>query len=457
MSTFNGLSTALTALYAQRRALDVTGNNIANANTDGYSRERADLRPIESPRVPAFYATGDPGAAGVTVASVTRLHDEFLDSRSRSEHALDTYLNGQVDTFAGVEQVIGEPSDTGLQNQLAEFWGAWHDVANNPGDESTRTQVMSRASTIASTLRTTNDAMAGLWGSTRERLDTEVSDVNQTSGAIAELNQKVVLANQAGLPANELADQRDQLVLHLSELTGATSTPRLDGGVNVQIAGSMLVTGGDARQLEVVGATAMTGQAAAPPLVRWADNHISVGISSGQLASTLESLNTTIPGAAQGLDGVAANLITAVNAQHALGFDLTGTQGGAFFSGSSASDIGVALTSPDQVAASGDVTKKLDNANATALADMGKDPSGVEAGYRNYVAGIGVAAQTVQRRAAAQGGITTDVDQAQQSTSGVNLDEEMTNMLQFQRAYEAAAKVVSTVDETIGTLINMKR
>lgn len=457
MSTFSGLSTALSSLYAQRRGLDVTGNNIANANTDGYSRERPELRAMDDPRVPAMYSTGDPGPAGVTVTTVSRLHDEFLDSRSRSEHALNTYLGGQVSTYGGVEQVIGEPSDTGLQNQLAEFWGAWHDVANSPGDDSARTQLISRGNTVADTLKTTHDAMGDLWGSTRERLDTEVADVNQTASAIAELNQKVVIANQSGLPANQLADQRDQMVLHLSELTGATSTPRMDGGVNVQIAGSMLVAGGDARQLEVIGATSMAGQAADPSVVRWTDNQLSAGINSGQLASTLESLNTTITGAAQGLDGVAANLVMAVNTQHELGFDLTGTPGVAFFNGSTASDITVALTSPDQIAASGDVTKKLDNGNATALANMAKDPSGVDANYRNFVSGIGVASQTVQRRASVQGGITDDVDEARQATSGVNLDEEMTSLLQYQRAYEAAAKVVTSVDDTLGTLINMKQ
>src|SRR5689334_19159927 len=119
MTTFSGLSTALSALYAQRRALDVTGQNIANANTDGYSRERAQLSAVDDPRVPAMYATGTPGPAGVTVTAIDRLHDEFLDSRARTEHALNTYLDGQVKTYGGIEQVIGEPSDTGLQNQLS--------------------------------------------------------------------------------------------------------------------------------------------------------------------------------------------------------------------------------------------------------------------------------------------------------------------------------------------------
>src|SRR5690242_20028904 len=132
MSTFSGLSTALSALYSQRRALDVTSNNIANVNTEGYSAQRATMTEVNDVRVPAVYATGNPGPAGVEVSDVSRLHDEFLDSRTRAERGLNSYLSGQKDVYAKIEQVIGEPSDTGIQSQMSDFWSAWHDVANRP-------------------------------------------------------------------------------------------------------------------------------------------------------------------------------------------------------------------------------------------------------------------------------------------------------------------------------------
>src|SRR4051812_24192910 len=131
-STFSGLSTALSSLYAQRRGLDVTGNNIANANTEGYSRQRAELAAVPSVRVPAMYSTGDPGASGVEVTTVSRLHDEFLDARSRTERGLNQYLSGQKDTYARIEQIVNEPSATGVQSQIADLWSAMHDVTNRP-------------------------------------------------------------------------------------------------------------------------------------------------------------------------------------------------------------------------------------------------------------------------------------------------------------------------------------
>jgi flagellar hook-associated protein 1 FlgK len=454
MSTFSGLSTALTALYAQRRGLDVTGQNIANANTDGYSRQRAELSPVASTRVPAVYSTGDPGFNGVTVNSVTRLHDEFLDNRARAERGLNAYLGGQKDVYSRIEQVIGEPSSTGLQSQLSELWASWHDVANRPADAAARTQLLSRASTVAGSLGFAHDGLASLWGSTREQLTASVADVNQTAIAVADLNGRIVLATQAGLPANELSDQRDKMVMRLSDATGATARARMDGGVDVLVSGSALVSGQDVRKLEIVGAIGMDGQATDPPTVRWADTLNNAAITGGSVASTLESLNTTLPDAAAGLDVVAASLAQAVNDQHHLGFDPSGAAGGDFFTGTTATTIAVAITDPQAVAASGDATSAYDGSNATALANLAKDPVGTDATYRTYVASLGVSAQTINRRADIQNVITQDVDAARIASSGVSLDEEMTNMLQFQRAYEAAAKVMSVVDATLDTLIN---
>src|SRR5262249_32243180 len=154
MTTFSGLSTALSALYAQRRALDITGQNIANANTPGYSRQRAELASIDNLRVPAMYSIGDGAPNGVEGSSVSRLHDEFLDSRSRAERGLNQYLMGQRDTYARIEQVINEPSDTGIQSQMADLWAAWGDVANRPSDLSARNVVLQRASAVADSLST---------------------------------------------------------------------------------------------------------------------------------------------------------------------------------------------------------------------------------------------------------------------------------------------------------------
>ncbi|MEV4514891.1 flagellar hook-associated protein FlgK [Dactylosporangium sp. NPDC049525] len=465
MSTFSGLNTALSALYAQRRALDITGQNVANVNTEGYSRQRVELAPVENVTEPARYSISSGVGDGVRITGVTRLHNEFMTNRTRAEHGLNEYLQAQKTVYTNIEQALGEPSDNGLQAQLSEYWTAWSDVANRPGDPSSRTALLSRANTVAGTMRTTRANLAELYTATREQLGADINVVNQTTAGIGDLNARIALAKVADMPTNELSDKRDQLVLRLSELTGATARPKQDGSTDVLLAGAVIVQGDTVRQLEAVGSTTVDGRAAAPPRVQFVGGGIA-SITTGKIASRLEALTKTVPDAVQGLDDVAGLLISTVNTQHAKGWDITvvppatvptPVQGGDFFSGTDAHDIGVAITDPTKVAASGTATNPFQGDNAIEMANLAKDTAGADVRYRNFVVDTGVAAQTINRRADAQQVISDDVSAAEQAESGVSLDEEMTNMLQFQRAYEAAAKVISVVDTTLDSLINMKR
>ena len=134
VSTFSGLNAATTALWAQRRALDVTGQNIANVNTEGYSRQRVDLQAIGGSVVPAFYSTSPGIGAGVSADDVTRIRDAFLEGRGHTEHANSARLTAETDAYELVEQAFREPGDTGIQSLLSDMWNGWQDVANNPKD-----------------------------------------------------------------------------------------------------------------------------------------------------------------------------------------------------------------------------------------------------------------------------------------------------------------------------------
>jgi flagellar hook-associated protein 1 FlgK len=454
VSTFSGLSTALSALYAQRRGLDVTGLNIANANTDGYSRQRVTLTSVGGATVPAVFSHWDGAGGGVAVEDVERLRDQFLEARARGEHAQNAYLSDQQRIYGQVEQIFNEPSDTGLQSQLADFWSSWHEVANRPGDLAARTQLLQRASTIADNLHTSQDTLGALWTATREQLGALTTEVNTATANVAQLNQAVVRANQAGLPANELADQRDQAVLHLSELTGSTARVRDDGAVDVYLNGSSLVSGAAARKLAVAGATRLEDQSTTPVSLRWADDGNSAIVTKGTAASALEALNTTIPAYTAALDGVAASLASTVNAQHAAGYDLAGAAGGQFYSGTTAATLTVAVTDPSKVAAAAGPGGSFDGTNADTIAHIAASNDGPDKIYRQLVVGLGVVTQGVNRRATIQSVVTDDVDSARSSESGVNLDEEMSNMLAYQRGYEAASRVMNAVDSMLDTLIN---
>jgi len=463
MSTFSGLSTALTSLYAQRRALEVASQNIANANTAGYSRQRVDLQAIGGPVIPGLHARAVDVGSGVTVNQVTRIRDAFLDNRGRIEHAQYEMLAGQQQTLTRVEQAFAEPSDTALQSQLAELWNSFSELANRPGDPAMRTAVLQRAGIVAESLRSTHQAIGSLWQTGREQLTTIVKDVNTIAATVAKLNQAVVATTAAGQPANELADQRDVLVMKLAELTGARAVQRDDGSVDVHIGGSSLVYGGAARELIAEGADRMSEQGADPVALRWVDNDSAAMPPSGRLAAVLQTLTTTLPTYAGRLDGIAASLATTVNTQHVLGYDRNGNPGGPFFSGSTAELLQVAITDPDQLAAAstnggtlpdGTPIGTLDGGNADELANKANAEGGPDRRYRQLVVDLGVEAQTINRRVAIQDSVVQDVDVARMGQSGVSLDEEMANLVAFERAYQAAAKVISTIDEMLETLIN---
>jgi flagellar hook-associated protein 1 FlgK len=460
VSTFSGLSGALSSLYAQRRGMDVTGQNIANANTEGYTRQRVNLEAVGGSPIPAMYSIPDGSVSGVTITDVSRLQDAFMENRARAEHANNEYLSGQAEVYSRIEQAFGEPSDTGLQAQLSQFWSAWHDLANQPGDAAARTQVIARGQTVAITIRRADETLSSMFSATRAQLDASVTDVNTAADQLAQLNQAIIRAKQGNLPINEMSDRRDQLIMHLSELTGATAVPRDNGATDVYLGGSPLVNGISVRHIAADGPTRLIDQAATPVSVSWVDGG-AVGIQSGQFASALETLNTTLPTYSAKLDSVAASLAQTVNDQHAAGFDLNGNAGGEFFTGNNgdpitASTITVAITDNSQLAASttGGGVGDRNGDNADLLAYVANLADGPDRLYREVVVNLGSAAQTAERRATIQESLTNDLDAARQAQAGVNLDEEMTNLITYQRAYQAASRVINTVDEMLDTLIN---
>ncbi|GIH97923.1 flagellar hook-associated protein FlgK [Planobispora siamensis] len=475
MSTFSGISTSLSALYAQRQALDVAGQNVANANTEGYTRQRVELNSVGGVVTPAMYTTTDGLGNGVTTAGVTRMRDDFLEARGQIEHAKFAYLSGQEEIYTRVEEVFAEPSDTGIQSQLSGYWNAWGDVVNQPGGptgNAARSQLLQEGATVADTLRSANDTLESLWNTTVDQLDSLVTEVNTAADAVAQLNQAIVRATAAGLPASELQDKRDGLVLRLSELAGATSKQLDNGAVDVSVGGAKLVEGPTARKLEVGGAGTLREATGNPVALRWQGTTTDAGITSGELASSLESLNKVLPEYAAKLDGVAQRLASTVNNQHTQGYDLNGAQGGAFFVADdggaiTAANIKVGITDPAKIAASsvapridpqtGNPIGNLDAGNAIKLARFANTEGGPDTFYRETVTALGVASQAAQRRTAIQNVISQNNDAQRIAQSGVSLDEEMANMILYQRAYQAATKMISTIDETFDSLFGMIR
>ena len=461
MSTFSSLNAATTALWAQRRGLDVTGQNIANVNTEGYSRQRADLRAISSSTTPAFFSTSSGIGAGVNADDVIRIRDAFLESRGHTEHSTNARLTTENETLELVEQAFREPGDTGIQSLLSDMWSGWGDVANNPQDLPARSQLLRRLETLVGGFHATASNLDGQWSQTRENFEVLVADVNATAASIAELNQSIKQATQSGMPANELSDRRDLLVLKLAEQVGASVRPAGNGVVDVIVGGLTLVAGSTSSRLAVAGATDPDDASVDPLRVVTATGNFNVrpgGTAEGQVST----LNTIIPTYRAKLDGLAADLATALNGGHGSGYDLDGLPGTDLLSGGggpvTAASLTVLTADPRRIAASavppGAGGPALDNGNADAISQLRLLSPGVDTGYRQMIVDLGVQAAVTGRNLDIQSVITAQVDAARESVAGVNIDEEMANMLSFQHAYSAAARVVTAIDESLDVLIN---
>ncbi len=456
MSNFASLGLGARALQAAQRGLELTGQNISNVNTPGYSRQRLDQVAQGSSVVPALYSRSTGVGDGVLVRGTERIRDEFLEARAQQVRASQSSLTTSQAALASIEGVFGEPSDTGLQAQMASFWNAWHDVANDPTGTAPRNQLLEQANQLAGSFARTSDRLAGQWADTHEQLVATVADINRTATDVARLNDAIRSATVSGAQSHELADQRDQLVLQLGQSIGAVGRLADDGTVTVSVGGTPLVTGSRASELTVTGPSAYaTGSSQVT--VAWAASGTPATVTGGTVQGMATTLNDTIPTYASALDAVAVSLAGTVNSQQSSGYDRTGAPGTALFGGTSAATLTVALSDPGGVAASSGAPPAYDGDNAMAMADHLGDSGGPDALYRSLVVGLGVQSQGTSRQVAVQDVMLRQVDTARLGVSSVSLDEEMTNLMTYQHAYEAAARFVSVIDNALESLMNMAR
>jgi flagellar hook-associated protein 1 FlgK len=399
----------------------------------------------------------DGGADGVTSTGVDRMVDALLDVRARREHGNQSYLDVRQAVLERVETGIGEPGDNGVAAALADFRSSWHDLANNPGSDAARSQVLGRAATLADAIRIQSRNIDAESGDLRVRANADVTEVNTVASDLAATNKSIAVASLNGDDAGTLLDKRDQLAMRLSELTGAKATQRADGGFDVSINGVALVSGSKSGALQIAtGITASGASDGNPITFAITDSSGTTPVPAGmtgELGGVTDLLTTTLPAYSASLGAVAKQLADQVNTQHQAGYDAAGNPGQPFFSydpTNPAGTIAVALTDSSQVAASSMAGGVLDGGNATLLASA----TDVEDSYQRLINGFGTEVASVKRLAANQQVLTGQVDGSREQLSGVNLDEEMVSMLSSQRAYEAASRVMTTVDSVLDTLIN---
>ena len=330
MATFSGISTALSSLQAQRVAMDVAGQNIANVSTPGYSRQRVDMTA---------------GAIGVDVSSIQRLHSGILGDRARTEGARLGDLTVTSTVLNQIEQVLPEPSTSGLQAKLDALWTGFADIARDTSNAAARIQVIAQANVLTDTLNDAAQQLTNISASHTKNLTNLVTSANSYAKQIADLNISISQTPEGSTAINALMDQRSYAASQLAEAVGGTYLIDSSNNMSVSLGGATFVGPANHSTLQVATAGGTTS-------VQWSRNDSAAAISSGNANGYLTAIATTIPAWTTSLNAVASALATTVNNAQAAGFDSAGTAGTALFTGTTAATISVALTAGSKIAAS---------------------------------------------------------------------------------------------------------
>jgi flagellar hook-associated protein 1 FlgK len=458
VAIFSPLGIGRSALLAHQRALQVTGANVANVNTPGYSRQRAEFESIPA------------GAGyGVNVDSIERIVDRFLAARSLLQTSAEAGARTERDLLDRIQTFF--PVDgKSIGGAMDDFFTAVSALSTRPEDGASRNDVLERATALAGRFNRTAHGIAQLQREIDSRLRDEVAEADSQVVRIAELNRAIKAAEVTGGSANELRDERDRTLEQLGERFEVRGVEHADGTVDVFLAssGAALVLGQDAARLAVqngpgngldgsplavVGTLSASGAFITLP-----------GAYGARVGALADLRDTSLPDLSAELDLLATTLRDAVNAVQtaATGRDLDGNVGTALFAGTGAADLSVALTDPRGIAAA-QSTDPSDNSNALALVNVQLASQGALGGvtlgeaFGQIQAAVGSAVREASDRAAVEEGVAASLRAQRDSVSGVNLEEEFTDLVRFQRGFQAASQLISVSDRLLEELISVVR
>jgi len=484
MSVMGILEIGRTALAAQTAAIGVAGENIANVNTPGYTRQTAVLAtaPVSSDQNPAI-------GNGVVVAAVQRTYDRFLQSQINTANSASGEKSVVQSSLQRIEPLFSDLSDTGLGTSMQNFFSAWQDLAMNPQGAAERQSVLAKAQTLVDDFHQISDSLNAVKQNAQQSLTAVTSGINSTVAQIAALNGQIRTAQQGGGNTNQLQDSRDLLIQDLSLKVGITTLEQSDGTVNVSLSrGPQLVAGDRPATLSLRDDPANSGFSRIilnppgggtgtdiTPLVSGTDG------TAGELGGTLFVRDSLVNGFLAHLDELADALATQVNAVHAAGFGLSGVTGVNFFTppaapvppatfaAGSSSAIALNVTSTADIAAAA-VNPALpgggagNNVTALAIADLADKTLALSSGsntlsgfYGALEGTIGLAVQNSNQDVTQNSALLRQLTNFRDSISGVSLDEELIALTKYQKAFQGAARLITTGQEMIDTVLGMVR
>jgi len=463
-STFFGVEIASRGLMAQSAAENVVSNNIVNANTPGYTRQVADMVTTEPFPYPAANRENVAGqlGTGVVVNMIDSARDTMLNSRineNNSQLASNTTVSQGL---SQIESLFNEPSTPSIGDALNNFLGGLNDVANNPDNIGVRNNLVNLATTLTGSFQTMNNNLDNMTTDLNNRVTTDVQSINNISSEINNVNNEIFKAQNMGYTTNDLLDKRQNLMNDLSKLTNFQATDMKNGYMKIEINGHTQVGVNYTVQMKSVPDPANNNNTKAV----FADDGSDAVISGGDLSGIASLRDTYIPEYRSSLDSMAQSLMTSMNSLQSAGYGINGAAptGINFFNGTDSSDITVnpAIASDvTQIAAAAAANSPGDGTNALAMADLGNaaimDGNTMTMGehYATLVSKVGSDSLTAQNNDSIYTSLSGNLSSQLQSESGVSLDEEMTNLIKYQHAYEACSKVMVVQDQMLQTIIGM--
>ncbi|MEM8925092.1 MAG: flagellar hook-associated protein FlgK [Actinomycetota bacterium] len=460
MPEFGSLYVSYSGLDAQRKRLDVIGDNIANVDTEGYHRQRVLLKPVG--RIQGGLHTGHTkSSGGVSADEINRMRDETLAAHARNQSSVAADRTASAKTLNDLEGILAGLDDGGLRSRMTEFFNTFDDLANVPEDPAVRAVVLQQAESVADGFTQVSADINDLHRQSTDTMLDQVRQINMLSEQIATMNDQIRSATTNESQPNALLDRRDLKVAELAQLVDITVVETGSGQIVVSLDGHHLVSGDSA--MAVAAELQTDPSLAAVGYQKYGianENGRELRIGGGELAASLRAISQLVPSARIELDTLRDDLMAEVNTLHAGGMGLDGSTGNDMFEAPADPTSGGLLVSadvagqPEKVAAAAVGAGTLDTGNAEAMAELSESIDGPVTGYITMVTDLAASVNTAEGAAGASQAASTLAQNLALAVGGVSLDQELTDLITAQRAYEASARTMTAIDEMLQTLIN---
>jgi len=455
---FQGIEIGKSALLSHQLNLQTIGHNIANVNTPGYSRQRVTV----TSAFPELNTIGTIGQ-GVRSEDIRHIRDLFLGDQLRQENKSLGQWRYKEKILTQIESLFNEPNDNTIADRLNEFWNSWSDLNNSGGESVTaRDGVVEMSVLLTESIHELNSQLVSLQDSIDLDMVNLTSEMNRLIKQIAHINEQIKRQELGNHKANDLRDQRDRLIDDLSDIIDVNVREKPNGEAIVYIGAMSIV---DGRDFLTIDAQEYNERGAIRHRLVWSGTDVELKNRDGELAGLTDARDKIVGSYLSQLDDLAESLVRSVNAVHRTGYDLNNNTGINFFDSRfvTAGTIRVnanIISDTTRIAAAGVPDAVGDTANALNIWDINnqrvadRGTATINQYYDQVAGSLGVETKEAITYLENYELLVQQLDTQKQAVQGVSLDEEMANMVKFQHAYDAAARVVTTMDEALNTVIN---